>query len=342
MASIKELPDGRVRVRVKVQGVVRQQVCSKEDAPAVCDMLRERIKEELNSPRCVDVFKSFLKYKKRRLALLSYTRLESTVRNHVLPAVAGLRWYNLTPDIINDAINVRGASYSTCKKIKEAFSACDKFAIDRGLSDRTIMRRIELTKKAPTPNVEVFSPDEVALIRKYGMEERYGVIFLLVLYTGLRAGEVCSLTWGDIRGDTIYVHTTAIEHKGVKVEDGPKTPSSTRAIPLLKDAVELLPKIREFWGESHDLIIYDEKGGPVAPAYLTNLFKSFLKRHDIPKKKNALHALRDTFASSLINSGADLVTVSKILGHSSSRVTEEHYICVSDAHKREAVDLLKF
>lgn len=341
MASITQLSDGRVRVRAKVGGRVRQATCTAAEADTVALELTRRLEKELASPRAVDIFKKFLAHKKRRLAPLSYTRLESTVRTHIVPVISSLRWSELSTDTINRAINI-DASYSTCKKIREAFSACDCYALDHGFSEKSIMRGVELTKKAPAPVVEVLSVADVARLKEHGVTDRYGVIYLLLLYTGLRAGEVCALTWDDIRGESVCVHATAIEHHGVSVESHPKSHSSVRSIPLCRDALCLLPRIRDFWPESHSTIIYSRHGGPVSPARLTKLFRLFCSRHGIAQKKNALHALRDTFASSLIDGGADLVTVSKLLGHSSSRVTEEHYIAVSDSRKKAAVELLHY
>jgi integrase len=50
--------------------------------------------------------------------------------------------------------------------------------------------------------------------------------------------------------------------------------------------------------------------------------------------------LRSTYGSKLVQNGAPIFTVSKLLGHSSVTVTEKHYAALSDEGKREAVNTL--
>ena len=50
--------------------------------------------------------------------------------------------------------------------------------------------------------------------------------------------------------------------------------------------------------------------------------------------------LRSTYGSRLVQNGAPIFTVSKLLGHASVTVTEKHYAALSDEGKREAVNTL--
>ena len=56
----------------------------------------------------------------------------------------------------------------------------------------------------------------------------------------------------------------------------------------------------------------------------------------------SIHTLRATFACHLIAKGVNIYTVSKLLGHSSVKVTERHYLALDPAHLREAVNHLNF
>jgi site-specific recombinase XerD len=60
------------------------------------------------------------------------------------------------------------------------------------------------------------------------------------------------------------------------------------------------------------------------------------------RKEISLHSMRSTFASVLIQKGIDIYTVSRLLGHSSVKVTERHYIGMDAMHIRSAVDQLSF
>lgn len=50
-----------------------------------------------------------------------------------------------------------------------------------------------------------------------------------------------------------------------------------------------------------------------------------------------VHTLRRTFGSKLIEQGVDILTVSKLLGHSSVSVTQNHYIHLLDDHLAEGI-----
>jgi len=70
----------------------------------------------------------------------------------------------------------------------------------------------------------------------------------------------------------------------------------------------------------------------------TRAWKRFLKKININSKK--FHALRDTFATSLIRRGAKLIEIKEILGHSSIKTTEKYYIYVFPEDKSQTVNLI--
>jgi integrase len=55
-----------------------------------------------------------------------------------------------------------------------------------------------------------------------------------------------------------------------------------------------------------------------------------------------LHSLRATFACHLIEKGVNIYIVSKLLGHSSVKVTEKHYLSLDPTHVQTAVNQLEF
>ncbi len=127
----------------------------------------------------------------------------------------------------------------------------------------------------------------------------------------------------------------------------PKTRSSNREVPLPKVLVKELSKL--------DILVKEEKL-KLGPAYTDNnlLFPSTtgtyidaknlrtsweraLKAADIPYIK--FHALRHTYATKLIENGASLLTVSRLLGHSSIKTTEIYAHVLNDTKAKE-VELL--
>jgi len=76
-----------------------------------------------------------------------------------------------------------------------------------------------------------------------------------------------------------------------------------------------------------------------SPPSLSIRFKRACKKAGI--ENACLHTLRHTFASHLVMSGVDIMTLSKLLGHSSITMTEK-YAHLAQDHLRGAVEKLKF
>lgn len=138
--------------------------------------------------------------------------------------------------------------------------------------------------------------------------------FLFACYTGLRLSDVRGLTWSNIRDGRIEFR----QQKTGKVEH----------VPLNAQALSLL-------GEPNG-------DGPVfkLPA-TTNINQAIVRwaqRAGVTKELS-FHVSRHTFATLALTYGADLYTVSKLLGHSDVRTTQI-YAKIVDEKKKAAVELL--
>jgi len=69
--------------------------------------------------------------------------------------------------------------------------------------------------------------------------------------------------------------------------------------------------------------------------YLYTKIKSYMS--DAKIEGADVHTLRRSFGSKLIEQGVDILTVSKLLGHSSVSVTQNHYIHLLDDHLAEGI-----
>ena len=134
-----------------------------------------------------------------------------------------------------------------------------------------------------------------------------------MLNTGLRGGEVCGIKNSDIdlenrvvhirRGvKEIHVREEDLEYNGrLEVRVGkPKSSTSMRDIPLNDTAIEMIKSLQEevYLGEDKPLIP-DENGNFTNPRNMRNRFYRILKAAKV--KRKGLHALRHTFAATLIN-----------------------------------------
>ena len=177
---------------------------------------------------------------------------------------------------------------------------------------------------------------------------QYRAMILLLLYSGMRRGELCGLEWSDIdfKNCLIDINKSSLylAERGI-FNDETKTQSSNRVIKMPYDIMQTLIEHRkeqlqtklnicDKWINSNK-VFTQWNGKPIHPDTLTNWFSDFIKRNDLPPIH--LHSLRHTNATLLIASGTDLRTVSKRLGHSNMTTTSNIYThAIKSADERAA------
>jgi len=175
---------------------------------------------------------------------------------------------------------------------------------------------------------------------------------LLSLFTGMRLGELCGLTWQDVdwHSRIITVRRTVERIKNLDptakertkiIICEPKTLSSVRTIPIPR---YLFSRLREYYekkareGGEGDFYILSNDAKPIEPNTLYNRYKKLMRRHKMDRY--TFHALRHTFATRCVEAGFDTKSLSEILGHSNIATTLSVYVHPSLAQKRRQMDKL--
>ena len=133
-----------------------------------------------------------------------------------------------------------------------------------------------------------------------------------------------------------------------KYEDTTKTASSERYVKIPQETTDLLKEYREWyldlkqkngdrWVDS-DFCFTKDDGTPMIPDSITAWLNKFSEKHGLPHINP--HAFRHTMASILINSGKDIVSVSKRLGHSKTSTTTDIYAHVIKEADEQASESL--
>ena len=185
-------------------------------------------------------------------------------------------------------------------------------------------------------------------------DEMHRAIIRLLLFTGMRRGEILGLRWSDVGFDkgTLNICRTLqfLPDRGIFV-DKTKNKSSEREIRLSQIAVndlrahrvaqlEYRLSVGSHWLGTVDYIFTNDEGNPLKPDSVSSWFAKFVKNNtDLPPI--TLHSLRHTNATLQLAAGVPITTVAKRLGHSNAATTGRiyaHAIQSADDNAAEKLD----
>lgn len=291
-------------------------------------------------------------YKKMRLRAKTYESYESMARLYIIPSVGHIPLKELRPDHLQALyrrMKDAGKSARTIRYLHAILHAGLNQALQNGL----VARNAADATKPPAQEqkgVKILSPDEEHIFVEALKEERLAAVFILCLNAGLRRGEVLALKWDDVdfQRKEIRIKASLSRTKETGIEVGaPKTKASIRTVPLNSIAYRALREHKKQQNEeklrlgdaynNQGFVFANELGGPIEPRNLERSFYRIINRTGL---KINLHGLRHTFASRLIEKGADPKTVAELLGHTTVTMTLNSYTHPTSDRKREAVALL--
>jgi integrase/recombinase XerC len=170
---------------------------------------------------------------------------------------------------------------------------------------------------------KILSPNDIAqllsLPKKLFLEEKISsflyhrdTLILELLYnSGMRLGELLALRHGAVD----------FEHASVKVMG---KGGKERICPVGAYSIEALRRFIENLGgnwERNAFIIVNDRGGNLTPRQVQNRLKFYLQQGNLPMDISP-HKLRHSYATHMLNNGADLRLVQELLGHANLSTTQ--------------------
>jgi integrase len=175
-------------------------------------------------------------------------------------------------------------------------------------------------------------------------------LFIVMLMSGLRVGEVLALRWADLDGSTLRVRRAVTQDAQRRKVIGPTKTSRSRAVPIGDRALKALQRHRVAqakWklltGEHYrdqGLIFASATGGIMQAENLPHrLFRQLLKAAGLPAIR--LYDLRHSHATLLMAAGEHPKVVQERLGHSSIQLTLDTYSHVVPGMQERATERLE-
>lgn len=276
------------------------------------------------------------------------------IESHILPELGNRPVSSITSSVVNEFLEnklkagqingIGGLSAAYVKTIAIIIEAALKYANSEGMCPqlKNPIYKPSVLKK----ELNVLTRDEQENFEKMLMTEKNEVSLgtIIALYTGMRIGEVCALTWDDIdlENDIIHVRHTIARvnsndgiHRTKLIIDTPKTISSRRDIPIsssLKSVLTVAIKNKK------SIYVVSDNKSFVGTRTFEYRYKQMLKRNNICGFN--FHSIRHTFATRCVEVGIDVKTLSEILGHSNVSTTLNTYVHPSMEIKRNQIEKL--
>jgi len=225
---------------------------------------------------------------------------------------------------IIDAMKKERLSYSSVKKVRSLISLVLNYGIEWEIVTVNYAPLLKLGKnKAVKPHCP-FSRQAINRIWQHADLPGADAV-LILLYTGMRCGELLKLTKKDVNLRTRIFRITQS-----------KTVSGIRAIPIHS---RILPFVQARMQLPGKWLLCDESGQPYSYARFCSVWEKVLSACHV--RKHTTHDCRHTVASFLDDAGANEAAKKRILGHAGSGATESVYTHKSLFQLRKTIQLLK-
>jgi len=222
-----------------------------------------------------------------------------------------------------DRLQARSLQGATINNHLSAIRSFFRFLLNQGLVEHNPVLESHYLREREAPLPQAMTDEEVRRFLAVIQDKMDRAMFLLLLRSGLRVGELASLNLADMD----------LEQQTVRVERGEKN-GRGRIVYFSSDAKTAL----EAWLAQRapfpevSRLFFTKKTKRIQVCTINERFKRYLAQASIGKSYSA-KSLRHTFATQLLNAGVSLTTLQELLGHDYITTTQL-YARLSDRTKR--------
>lgn len=225
---------------------------------------------------------------------------------------------------ILDNMKRHGLSYSSLKKVRSLISMLEKYALKTEIITKSYAPLLSIGNNRPVRPHHTFSRQKINKL--WASVDCPGVdTVLILLYTGMRVGEMLALLKSDINQRQQIIRITRS-----------KTAAGIRTIPIHH---RIQPLITDRMQMPGPYLIADHSGKPYSYSRYCDLWRKVMTQ--IRADGHTTHDCRHTVATLLDNAGANETAKRRILGHAGGDVTERVYTHKGIRQLRKCIELLK-
>jgi len=383
MQKNKKRPDGRIKSKVYIGQVngkpqykyvyaknnreLEQKIQEvKTKLGKGLDMTAERDSFEYWSKRWLKLKQSELSQNRAKTAETRCTNL-SPLDKMEISKIRAADIQDLILDLASEPNERTGKPYSkyTLTEIKNCCAQIMQLAVDNRVIDYNPAKAVKIPKDTRKPETRrALNETEQSWIREF--PHRAQTAAMIMMYAGLRRGELLALTWADIdlREKTINIDKSVeFDGNAAIVKPGGKSDAATRTVYIPDVLVEYLENVP---GIHFGYVIQKKNGGIMTDSAWKRLWDSYIDDLNLqygdwencvttggerpskytPKKKEkkpmliprfTAHWLRHTFITLMYMSGIDILTAKEQAGHEDIETTMGIYTHLDEQFKKKSI-----
>lgn len=291
---------------------------------------------------------------------MTVVNYEQHIKNQIRPALGAIKLEALNTHTIQSFYNdlrkshgeKKGLSAKTIKCIHSILHEALQQAVAVGYirfnpSDACELPRVEKKEVKPLDS------EAIGAFLKAIQGHRFEILYLVTLFTGMRRGEVCGLTWDcvDLDKGTILINkqlqnipgqpgvyrlVSSKNGKGRTITAAPTVVAALKRQKAKQSADRL--KAGKLW-QDEGFVFTDEIGHHVSPHSVYHHYKRLVASIGFPEAR--FHDLRHSYAVAAIRSGDDIKTVQGNLGHATASFTLDVYGHVTEEMKQASAERME-
>ncbi|KAA0233128.1 MAG: site-specific integrase [Actinobacteria bacterium] len=344
-----------------VSGFERERDAAKAMRDYIARIERGEVVAEANETVASYLRDQWLPSRRSKVKESTWAGYQDAVEGRIIPAIGALPLRKVTPKHIaklyddlliagsRDTRRGRGLAPKTVRNTGLVLKKALGDAVRLGLLARNPTEHVEMPR-VERKEMKTWTTAQARQFIGFIRGDRLEALWILMLTSGMRRGELIGLKWADVDLDAgrLAVRRARVAVGYKVVWSSPKTMKSARVIALDVATCDVLQAHRAGQGDEmalvgdayhdEDLVFAKPDGSPLHPDYVSQRFGRLVKKAGLPIIR--LHDTRHTAATLLLEAGIPVKVVSERFGHSTTSITADLYQHVAPHMQEEAANKL--